>query len=200
MKKQTEFLTSIMSVLLTFTLAGCNGNKKQSSAGGSSNNDSSGQQSESGEDQYINGYVEGYSDGYTDGKEDGYEEGYEEGKEDGHTEGYDEGYQQGKDDQEQIDHDYRSIHTDAQLQYLNSDNYKAVPEGIDGVTERSKPKPLEFSVQASPLFEFSEVTSSKLRISEDNSFANYVEIDGDDCHFEIDNLKINTNYFYYYFA
>lgn len=200
MKKQTEFLTSIMSILLTFTLVGCNGNKKQSSAGGSSNNDSSGQQSESGDDQYINGYVEGYSDGYTDGTEEGYEGGYEEGKEDGHTEGYDEGYQQGKDDQEQIDHDYRSIHTDAQLQYLNSDNYKVVPEGIDGVTERSKPKPLEFSVQASPLFEFSEVTSSKLRISEDNSFANYVEIDGDDCHFEIDNLKINTKYFYYYFA
>lgn len=201
MKKQAELLTTIMGILLTFTLVGCNSKSiKPSTSGNPTSDDSSGQEGESGDDQYINGYVDGYTDGFEDGKETGYEDGYKEGSEDGHDEGYNEGYEQGKTDQEKIDHDYRSIHTNEQLQYLNSPNYKVVPDGINGSSEKSKPAPLEFSVQASPLFEFSEVTSSKLRISEQNTFTNYIEVDGDDCHFQVDNLKINTKYYYYYFA
>ena len=202
MKKQAEFLTAIMSVMLTITLAGCKGKNSNASTGGDSSggDSSSGQQSLPDDDAYINGYVEGYSDGYNDGKTSGSEEGYEQGFEEGHEEGYDEGYEQGKEDQEKLDHDYRTIHTAERLQYLNSENYKVVPEGINGSSEKSKPVPLVFSVQESPLFTFSEVTSSTLVLSEENSFTHYTSVDGVDCEFQIDNLKINTKYYYYYYA
>lgn len=203
MKNKAKYLTTIIGLLLIPVLTSCsNGtNKCVYSSGEAPKTDSSSeQQSDSGEDQYIEGYVEGYSDGYNDGQETGYEDGYKDGKDDGHDEGYEDGYNDGKKDQEELDRDNRSIHTEAQLLYLNDKNYKAVPEGIDGSSERSKPLPLEFSIQESPLFEFSEVTSSKLRISEDQQFSNYVEVNGNNSHFEVYNLKINTKYYYYYFA
>ena len=206
MKKQTELLTLLLSAFLTITITGCNNKNNQSSETSSSSagTTSSEQQSDTGDDEYISGYVEGYSDGYHDGQSSGYEDGYNDGKsegyEDGHDKGYEEGYEDGKEDQDILDHDYRSIHTDAQLEYLNSENYKAVPEGVNGLSELSKPKALEFAIPESPLFDFSEVTSSKLRISEDNKVTNYIEVNGDNCTFQVENLKVNTKYYYYYYA
>ena len=203
MKKHAKYLTAIIGLLLISSLAACNNKKNNTITSESSSNSSesqSQQESNYDEDEYIDGYIEGYSDGYTDGQETGYEEGYEDGEKDGHDEGYLEGYEDGQKDQEELDHDYRTIHTEAQLDYLKNQNYKVVPEGIDGSSERSKPLPMEFSIQESPLFEFSEITSSKLRISEDANCTNYIEVNGDGAHFEVYNLKINTKYYYYYFA
>ena len=59
---------------------------------------------------------------------------------------------------------------------------------------------MEFAIPESPLFDFSEVTSSKLRISEDNKVTNYIEVNGDNCTFQVENLKVNTKYYYYYYA
>ena len=203
MKSKTKYLTTITGLLLIAAMASCNG-KNNCEILSESDSDSETTSSETDtsydEDEYIDGYVEGYSDGYSDGQEEGYEDGYSDGQEDGYSEGYDDGYEDGKEDQEKLNHDYRSIHTEAQLEYLNSKNYRVVPEGIDGLSEKSKPLPLEFSIQESPLFDFSEITSSKLVISEDQNFTSSIEVDGNNAQFQVYNLKINTKYYYYYYA
>ena len=199
MKEKTKLFTLIVGLLLVSTLASCNSKNEcqTSNEDSQSEGSTSEQQSESSEDEYISGYVDGYSEGHEEGYSEGYEDGYSDGQDDGHEEGYSDGYEDGLEDAKT---DYRTIHTADQLAYLNKEDYKTVQDGVDGQSEKSRPLPLEFSMQESPLFETSDIVSSKLRISEDSNFANYVEVDGDDCHFEVYNLKINTKYYYYYFG
>ena len=150
---------------------------------------------------YDDGFVDGYLQGFNEGKTNGLEEGYNNGKTDGYNEGYAQGKEDGKDEQEGVERIEKSIHTALQLQYLNNNDYSILPVSVTGTSENSKPLPLELEVQESPLFSLSDITSSKLRISETNDFANYVEVDGDaNNHFQIYNVKINTKYYYYYSA
>lgn len=150
---------------------------------------------------YDDGFIDGYLQGFDEGKTSGLEEGYNNGKTDGYNEGYAQGKEDGKDEQETIERDERSIHTALQLQYLNNNDYSVLPVSVNGNAENSKPLPLDLAVQESPLYNLSDVTSSKLRISETKDFANYVEVNGDaENHFKVYNIKINTKYYYYYWA
>ena len=150
---------------------------------------------------YDDGFIDGYLQGFDEGKTSGLEEGYNNGKTDGYNEGYAQGKEDGKDEQETIERDERSIHTALQLQYLNNNDYSILPVSVGGTSENSKPLPLEFQVEESPLYNLSDVTSSKLRISETADFADYVEVEGNsENHFQVYNLKINTKYYYYYWA
>lgn len=206
MKKKSLFLFPAIGTLLTgCSLKDLNNNvirwTNEHLFGSAENNKNSSEQEEDSQTpadtKYDDGYVDGYLKGYDEGKTSGYEEGFSDGK----TEGLEEGYNQGKEDGKEEDKDNKSIHTTLQLQYLNNNDYSILPSAVTGNAENSKPLPLEFDVKESPLFDANDVTSSKLRISETNDFANYVEVDGDtNNHFEVYNLKINTKYYYYYWA
>ena len=145
---------------------------------------------------YDDGYVDGYIAGYNEGKTNGLSEGYSQGKIDGQAEGYN----QGKEDA-QKERESQSIHTDKQLEYLNNSDYSILPASVSGESEQSRPAPLKFQVQESPLYNLDDITSTKLRISETDDFTKYIEVEGDAEHrFEVYNLKINTSYYYYYWA
>lgn len=151
--------------------------------------------------KYDDGYVDGYLAGYNEGKTLGHEEGYNEGVTVGQEDAYNQGKEDGKQEQSELDRNEISIHTDKQLRYINNTDYTILPAGIDGTSENSKPIPLKFEVQESPLYNLSDITSSKLRISETSDFAQFIEVEGGaQHHFEVYNLKINTKYYYYYWA
>ena len=195
MNNKSLFLKLIVGLCVSSCLIGCNSKNKENS---SEQKDDSNKTDTT---NYDDGYVDGYLKGFDEGKTSGYTDGFADGKTEGTAEGYAAGKEDGKAEQEAIDRDNRSIHTDLQLQYLNNNDYSVLPNSVNGMQEYSRPKPLEFSVQESPLFNAADVTSSKLRISETNDFTNYVEVDGDaNNHFEVYNLKINTKYYYYYWA
>lgn len=150
---------------------------------------------------YDDGYVDGYLNGYNEGKVAGYSDGFEDGKVEGYEDGYENGKEDGKEEQADIDQDKRSIHSALQLEYLKNGDYSLLPISVTGEAENSKPLPLEFELQESPLYTTSDVTSSKLVISESRDFAHPVEINGDENnHFKVYNTKINTKYYYYYSA
>ena len=197
--KKHRLLGAIFALSLVSIITACSNNQKCECEPCPKDSEQQ-SQSESSSEQHGDGYDEGYVDGYVDGHSEGHDEGYEEGKEDGRQEGYEEGYNDGKEDQEGERVDYRTIHSNVQLEYLNNIDYSVLPNGINGSSENSKPLPLEFDVQESPLFNISEITNSTLRISEDRNFHNYVEVEGNNGHFEVYNQKINTKYYYYYFA
>lgn len=209
--KKTELLKIIMGLSIPFLLVGCNNKEQkcdcevcpQESEESEKENPPS-TPAKTYEDGYDEGYDDGYFDGYldasTDSQDEAYDEGYEDGYETGHSEGYNEGYEAGKKEQEELSHDIRSIHTSLQLQYLNSDNYASVPSGINGSSENSKPLPLEFTLEESPLYKADEITASKIRISEDKNFTSYIEANGENSKFFVSNLKINTLYYYYYYT
>ena len=195
MKKKFQLLKTISILFFATTLAACNSQKCDcSSCGGEDKPSSTSQGSQAG--GYEDGYVDGYVDGFADGKTDGYNEGYDEGKQDGYTEGYEDGK---ADQPEEGGADYRSIHTELQLEYLKGEDYKVVPAGVNGSNEYSKPVPLTIAIPESPLYQLSEVRNATLRISEDENVSTYKEVSAVDNVFEIKNVKINTLYYYYYF-
>ena len=193
MKKNHKLLKTIAILFFATTLVACSNGKCDCNSCSSQDTSTTSQHSQSG-GGYDDGYVDGYVDGYTDGKTSGYDEGYQEGK----TEGYSEGYADGAADHPEHG-DYWSIHTDLQLEYLKSANYKEVPTGVNGSRELSKPVPLTIAIPESPLYNLSEVTNATLRISEDESVSTYKEVSAVDNVFQIKNVKINTSYYYYYF-
>ena len=194
MKNKSLFLKLFLGLCVSSCLIGCN-NKNNNS------DDKKDEPTPSDTTNYDDGFVDGYLQGFDEGKTSGLEEGYNNGKTDGYNEGYAQGKEDGKDEQETIERDERSIHTALQLQYLNNNDYSVLPVSVNGNAENSKPLPLDLAVQESPLYNLSDVTSSKLRISETADFADYVEVEGNsENHFQVYNLKINTKYYYYYWA
>ena len=192
MKKKLQILRTVSILLFATSLAACAGQKcEPTSCSCDEPSSTTSQTSQAG--GYDEGYVDGYVDGYTDGKTSGYTEGFQDGK----SEGYEEGYADGSQDHPESG-DYRSIHTDIQLEYLKSANYTQVPTGIDGTRELSKPVPLTITIPESPLYDLSDVRNATLRISEDKNVSTYTEMTAVDNAFEIKNVKINTSYFYYY--
>ena len=198
MNSKSLFFKVFVGFCVSSCLIGCNINKKEKS------DEQKEETQPTDTTNYDDGYVDGYLKGYDEGKVSGYTDGFADGKAEGFEDGYDQGKDDGKKEQEEIDRNYKSIHTNLQLQYLNNNDYSVLPTGVNGTEELSRPEPLRFEVQESPLYSASDITSSKLRISETNDFtnpANYIEVTGDaENHFEVYNLKINTKYYYYYWA
>ena len=196
MKKKLQLLKTISILLFAGALAACNNQKCNPTSCSCEEQPSSATSHSSQAGGYEDGYVDGYVDGFADGKTSGYEDGYEEGK----TDGYNEGYQDGASEHsEESGVDYRSIHTELQLEYLKGADYKTVPTGVNGSQERSKPVPLTITIPESPLYDLSDIRSATLRISEDENVSTYKEVTGENNSFVIKNVKINTAYYYYYF-
>lgn len=198
MNSKSLFFKVFVGFCVSSCLIGCNINKKEES------DEQKEETQPTDTTNYDDGYVDGYLKGYNEGKVSGYTDGFADGKAEGFEDGYDQGKDDGKKEQEEIDRNHKSIHTALQLQYLKNNDYSILPTGVNGTAELSRPEPIRFEVQESPLYSASDITSSKLRISETNDFtnpANYIEVTGDaENHFEVYNLKINTKYYYYYWA
>lgn len=103
-----------------------------------------------------------------------------------------------EEEEEEVLHDVNySIHTDIQLEYLNSKNYTALPDTITGQAENSKPKPIVIEALADGN-DLSNASNFKLKLSVNSDMSSPTSYVSETKYFSLINLKIATNYYYTY--
>ena len=104
---------------------------------------------------------------------------------------------EGEEEQEE-EHDVSySIHTDVQLEYLNSKNYSILPTNIFGQAENSKPKPIVIEALADGN-DLSTASDFQLKLSKNSDMSNAVSYVSATKEFSLVNLEIATTYYYTY--